>query len=450
MNQKEDELEISLPDAFRSVWEIRWIVIALIILSGIAGGIFSSTSSPSFETKASMLVTARTADGNYQNGSGMPGAEDIHLSQDLTKTVQMLAVSNRVLKEVLEKSSCDDISVEDLKSQIQVTSEDDTAFLFLTLSWSKEDQAVELLNTLMDVLPDTMLEVMDIGSVNVIDKAERAEIAGNNTRQYAGIGALAGFVFGCVLGFIYYLFAPKVRGRSSMEMLPLDVIGEVPAVAVDKNSTGGYLDEENVPVQYQESYGRLAAVFRYITEKEKRQIIAVTSSTSGEGKSTVAYNLSLKLTETGSKVLLLDFDFKKGVLYQLTKLRKPKDGDVRTEPRSGEHLDRFVERMYNGIYTIQGFAEKDIFQVENQVFPAIREMKEMFDYIIIDTTPVGVLADVQMMRGLMDGVLLVVRQDVASVNDVTDSIEFLEKAGIEIMGGILNGGKGTRHKYTRK
>ena len=49
----------------------------------------------------------------------------------------------------------------------------------------------------------------------------------------------------------------------------------------------------------------MAAVFRYLTEKENQQVIAVTSSVPGEGKSTVAYNLSLRLTELGCKVLLL-------------------------------------------------------------------------------------------------------------------------------------------------
>lgn len=61
----------------------------------------------------------------------------------------------------------------------------------------------------------------------------------------------------------------------------------------------------------------------------------------------------------------------KGILYQLAKRQKEKDGDVRTEPRDGEHLGQLVEEMFNGIYTIQGFSQKG-----------------RFDYIMIDTPPV--------------------------------------------------------------
>lgn len=197
------------------------------------------------------------------------------------------------------------------------------------------------------------------------------------------------------------------------------------------------------------AYGRLAAVFRYLTQQNGQQVIAVTSSITGEGKSTVAYNLALQLTEVGCKVLLLDFDFKKGVLYRLARTRKPKDGDVRTQPREGENLGQLAERLYNGIYTIQGFSEKNIFQVENNIFPAIREMKDTYDYILIDTPPVGVLADVQQMRGLMDGVLFVVRQDSVSYGAVEEALDYLKKAGITVIGSVLNGKEKFRKGHAR-
>ena len=224
-----------------------------------------------------------------------------------------------------------------------------------------------------------------------------------------------------------------------METLGIDIIGEIPYIESTKHTVEEFLDNKNVPEEYQVAYGRLAAVFRYLTEKNKQQVVAVTSSIPREGKSTVAYNLALHLTELGCKVLLLDFDFKKGVLYQFTRKIKPKDGDERNEPRIGEKLRQQVEQMYNGIYTIQGFSQKNIFQVDNQIFPAIHSMKDTFNYIMIDTPPVGTLSDVQLMRGLMDSVILVVRPDWVLRGAVEESLEFLKKSGIPVTGGIVNG-----------
>lgn len=439
MSQTNDEIEISIPELLHSIWDLRLVVLFLMILGGIAGALLSQGSAPSYETRASMIVNARNSDSVYQNGTMTPKNEDIRLAQDLTKTVQLLATSDRVLEQVLDGGGYEPEALEILKQGITVTGEDGTAFLWLTLNWEDPQQAVTLLNRLMEVLPDVMLEVMDIGSVNVIDTARQVTGISTASIRNVVLGLGLGFFAGCVLGAAYYLFVPKIRNTNSLESLGIDVIGEIPFLHLKKGEDTGYLDDKNLPQEYQVAYGRLAAVFRYLSEKEKRQVIAVTSSSPGEGKSTVAYNLALQLTELGYQVLLLDFDFKKGVLYQLARRMKPKDGDVRTEPRTGENLNQLVERMYNGIYTIQGFSEQEIFQADNRIFQAIREMKDSYDYILIDTPPVGVLADVQQMRGLMDGVLLVVRQDYVLRAAVEESLDYLEKAGISMLGGILNG-----------
>lgn len=438
MNQTNEELEISLLDILRSMWDFRWIVIILTLLGGFAGAALSAGGLPSYETKASMLVTAMNSEGNYRNGTSTPQPEDIYLSQNLTKTVQLLSTSNRVLQQVLAPEEFSGITPENLKNRIQVTAETGTSFLWLSLVWEDDSQAVAILNRLMEVLPEVMLEVMDIGSVNIIDMAQNAVVVQSSTPRTGAIGAALGLTAGCGAGILYYLFKPKVRGTDSLEQLNLDVISDIPQIT---KGSARYLDEGTPSLAYREAYGRLAAVFRYLTEQKNVHIIGITSSSSGEGKSTVAYNLSLRLTEIGSKVLLLDFDFKKGSLYELLKTRKPKDGDVRSKKRDGEHLDELVEQMYSGIYTIQGFSEKDIFQIDNKIFPALREMKEQFDYILIDTPPVGTLSDVQQMRGLMEGVLLVTRQDAASLNAVTQSVTFLEHTGIPVIGCILNGKK---------
>ena len=439
MSETNDEIEICIPDLLHSIWELRLIVLFLIMLGGIAGAILSWDSSPSYEARASMIVNARNINDLYQNGSDIPRNEDIQIAKNLVKTVQLLATSNRVLELVLDTDEYSSIPLEEIKQDISVTAEDDTAFLWLTLNWENPQQAIYILNRLMDVLPEVMLEVMDIGSVSVIDTARQAQGVSSPSLRNVVIGIAVGLILGCILGIIYYLFIPKIRNSSSLESLGLDIIGEIPYIESDKHTAEEFLDNKNVPEEYQVAYGRLAAVFRYLTGNNKQQIIAVTSSIPGEGKSTVVYNLALHLTELGCKVLLLDFDFKKGVLYQFARKTKPKDGEKRSEPRIGENLRQQVEQMYNGIYTIQGFSQKNIFQVDNQIFPAIQSMKDTYNYILIDTPPIGTLSDVQLMRGLMDSVVLVVRPGWVLRSAVEESLAFLKKSGIPVTGGIVNG-----------
>lgn len=434
-----DELEISIPDLLSAVWELRLIIIVLMIVGGAAGLLLSGSDTPIYETKASMLVNARTSAGTYSDGSDSPKRDDILLATDLAKTVQLLATSDRVLEQVLEQVESEEITLEQLRESVTVTEEENTSFLWLTLQWEDSQAAIELLNVLMDTLPDVMLEVMDIGSVSVIDQAREIMTVSRSTSTYGVFGTAAGAVIGLIIGICYYLFIPKIRRNDILENLGLDVIATIPNVPAKREISEIYLDAKNLPSNYQESFGRLTAVFRYQAEQEESQIIAVTSTIDGEGKSTIVYNLALCLTDLGCKVLVLDFDFQKSILYQLARSRKKKDGDVRTIPRDGLHLRELIEQMYNGIYTIQGFSQKDVLRIGNDIFPALREMKNQFDYILIDTPPVGIMSDIQQMRGLMDGVLFVVRQNQVTSRQVEQSVGFLEKAGIRVLGCVVNG-----------
>ena len=194
MSETNDEIEICIPDLLHSIWELRWIVLLLIILGGIAGAILSWDSSPSYKARASMIVNARNINDLYQNGSDVPRNEDIQIARNLVKTVQLLATSNRVLELVLDTDEYSNIPLEELKQDISVTSEDDTTFLWLTLNWENPQQAIYILNRLMDVLPEVMLEVMDIGSVSVIDTPGQATGVPSASFRNTAIGTAAGLL----------------------------------------------------------------------------------------------------------------------------------------------------------------------------------------------------------------------------------------------------------------
>ena len=104
-----------------------------------------------------------------------------------------------------------------------------------TLHWENPHEAVDLLNRLMIVLPDVMLEVMDIGSVSVIDTPGQAtgvhihlipEYSNRISRRP---------LFGCVLALFTTCSSPKSRNNSSLDTLGLDIIGEIPYMTPKRN-----------------------------------------------------------------------------------------------------------------------------------------------------------------------------------------------------------------------
>ncbi len=456
-----DEIQISLPDMIQTIWELRVPAVLLAVIGGILGFMASASRPTAYVTTASMIVTAESPSGLYQDEKSVPGTADFTIARNLSAYVQFLATTDLVLSRVAEASGVSDKESEGmihaLQSAVKVSQVGETTALIVSLSWEDSEQAQALLDSLMDVLPDVMLELLDIGAVKVVDEAGQAVISSGRGGQdlYPLIGMAGGFAVICVISIVYSIRHPRVRDERSLKDCGVEFLGRISrrrtrdkgedaayldAVFPDTENGAGEADRDSRDYRDAEknriSYDRLAAVFRHELEYRHKKIIAVASANPGEGKTTVIYNLALAMQETGCRVLLLDYDFRHGSLYQYAKRHKGYDGDTR-EPRDG-NLRKFVEKLDSGIYTVVGFAKQKIFRGEGELAAAIRELAADFELILIDTPAVRVYPDILQIGKLADGVLLVVREDMTTVDAVYETVKELNAAGIDIIGGVLN------------
>ena len=118
------------------------------------------------------------------------------------------------------------------------------------------------------------------------------------------------------------------------------------------------------------------------------------------------------------------------------KEHKEYDGDKR-EPRDGS-LRKYVERLDSGVHTVVGFARQKILRGEGELAAAIRELADEYGVVLIDTPAIRLYPDMLQMGKLADGVLLVVRKDMATVGALYEAVRELTAAGIHIVGGVLN------------
>lgn len=445
---KDDEVRISIGELFQTMWSLRWLVL---ILTGIGMGVglllTGLNQQPSYETKASLFVNSKINNQYYRDEKSSPDASDMLLSQTLAETLLQFVKSNRVLEEVA--ASFPDIDIELLRDSLAVHSVENTSFMTLTLRWESPDEAVDILNKIMEVLPGVMMEIMDIGSVNVIDYAKSAEPVSKQSIRYILIGTVGGALLGCLVVLLVYILVPKIRSKENLEeMLLLGVIGEIPAVEHKRKSEYScLLDQGKLMPDYREAYGVLTSIFLYLTEKDKKKIIAISSSVPNEGKSTLVYNLAYKLNETGRKVLVLDFDFKYGTLGKLMGLENLSVKKVEERMNQGESLEEMLIQLDSGVFTIRGFREKEVMKQDNMIFRAIAVLKDSFDYILIDTPPVCPISEVMYLRELIDGLVFVVRHGSTGMGSVMDAVNKLKKIDAPIIGCVLNGIKSAGPVY---
>lgn len=196
------------------------------------------------------------------------------------------------------------------------------------------------------------------------------------------------------------------------------------------------------PFAFIEGYKSLRTNLSFMTFGNEVKTILVTSTIPGEGKSSISLNLARTLSMSGKKVLLIDGDMRAPSLHRYLRIRK-KVNDGFSSVLAGKSV------LEDAIYLLPPL-EIDV-MLSGPIPPNASELlsrdiardtlsalKNKYDYVIIDTPPVGVVTDAAILAHFADGVLFVVRQNYADRKVVKNAVKNLEASGVKILGAVLN------------
>lgn len=203
----------------------------------------------------------------------------------------------------------------------------------------------------------------------------------------------------------------------------------------------------------QEAYKTLRTNIRFFLSGDECKKFCITSGLASEGKSITILNLAISFAETGAKVLLVDGD-----------LRRPSMARLLIENASPG-----LSNVLAGLCKPEEAIRKDVYPNLDVMFSGeippnpsellgnhrmqrmIDSLSQKYDYILLDTPPVGVVSDVCVIAPLLDGVLFLVRQNYTEKEAVSRGIKQLEISGAKLMGFVLNGADKSRNsRYNRK
>ena len=173
------------------------------------------------------------------------------------------------------------------------------------------------------------------------------------------------------------------------------------------------------------------------------QVIAITSCNENEGKTTVALHLARSLAELGKEVLLIDADMRKSVLAGRNS--NAKDVVGLSELLTG--MVALGEALYQTQYpTLQlifagKYPPNPVELLNGKYFSAlIKETRKAYQYVIIDTPPLGLVIDAAVVAPNCDGTVLVVGNS-TRYRQAQDVVEQLKKSGSKILGVVRNNTK---------
>lgn len=189
-----------------------------------------------------------------------------------------------------------------------------------------------------------------------------------------------------------------------------------------------------------EQFRTLRTQLFHINEKKSAQVIIITSTLAGEGKTSTVINLALSIAQSKEKrVLIIDGDLRRSNVSAYLGVR-PKTG-------LGEALAGDAEPL-DSLFTLEGYelyvlpvtreaANPTELLSSERFAEMIQEMRLYFDFILIDSPPIMPFADARLLANHADAVMMVVRSGMANYETVEKAIEALPAA--KMLGVVLNG-----------
>ena len=185
------------------------------------------------------------------------------------------------------------------------------------------------------------------------------------------------------------------------------------------------------------------------------KVILLTSGHGNEGKSDISFNLSVELGKAGKKVLLIDADIRKSVYKSRYGISEETMGLSQYLSGQIEKIDDVVYKTnYENVYMILSgpYAPNPTEMLGDEQFgQLLKAARQVFEYVIVDTPPLGIVVDAAVIGQYCDGAIMVIERDATSYRVCQKVKSQLEKSGCKILGAVLNKveskGKGYYGKY---
>ena len=343
-------------------------------------------------------------------------------------------------------------TADQVAKMIAVSRKTDSSIIDMTVTASSPEEAYELAQAVKDTYKD-VVRVYSGGSIHLCDEPELPTKPDKSvgTVRNAIIGALAGAVICALIIIIRDSARNTVRSQEDIQnKLQLNVIGEVSQVPSGerfyKKSAHGdrelLITDKACGFAFVETYKAMRTKLELLNGRRGYKSFVVSSTGANEGKTTVAVNLSLALAQNGYSVLLVDADLRKpSVLKNLGISNLSGNGiaDVVNGAKNSSDAIKYIEKYK--MFVLAG--DESITDPTEMLSNAktgefIAAAREKFDYIIIDTPPIGIVADAAICAKYTDSSIFVIREDVFPVPAILEAVSDLTQGGTDLAGCVYN------------
>lgn len=264
-----------------------------------------------------------------------------------------------------------------------------------------------------------------------------------NGKQFYLIALVLGLAIPVGAIFLIRLLRYKIEGRADVEHITdITIIGDIPQI--EHNEHEGIVVHENENGLMEEIYRSVRTNLQYLL-RDGQKVILFTSTTSGEGKSFTASNLAVSFAFMGKKTLIVGMDIRKPVLNKIFDISRKEEGITRylAHPEETDILSLCQPSSLSpNLYILPGGVvppNPTELVARESLDQALAVLREHFDYIILDTAPIGIVTDTQLIARVADVSVYVCRADYTHKSDFAYINELKRENKLPNLCTLING-----------
>ncbi|NEG70366.1 polysaccharide biosynthesis tyrosine autokinase [Bifidobacterium choloepi] len=435
------------------------VTLVVVVLAAVA---FLAVSPKQYQATAELFASFSemdTEDNEEQSTSiGTLSTGSSYISSQV-KSYPRLATTKVVLEPVIEELDLD-MTAAQLAKHLTVENPSNTTFITITAEaedpqWTYDVAnavATSLQNTVeMDLYGDNRRSPVDIAVVQSADLPTSP--SSPKSKMIMLFAVVLGLIAGVVAALLKDLFSRSVQDEQELqELTQAPILGRIPQ---------DELLEHRRPVVVSEPSSAIAEDIRRICSNlefsipvsgTNSRLIVVSSTNTGEGKTTTAINIATALAEHGAHVLLIDADLRHPSVATALGMDAAAFGTGLSHVLSGRAAlsDVIMPYWRNNLHVLTaGPTPPNVASLmkSDAMDEIMTQAVQHYDFVVMDTAPLVIVNEAALLARRGDGLVLVSRRNVTLKRDLKTIVAEMETLGIRMLGTIINSDKRSRDTH---